>query len=206
MEGGEEASIERLEKNRLENMTDAIFAFAMTLLVLNIEVAQQGFSSGGLDPVVALLASIMPDFFHYFTAFLVLAAFWAVHHRYFEKFSKIDRISLVLGIGALAMIALVPFSADLADTYIDYPLSAIVFEVNVAVIGAFFYLQWIYAERRKGLLKEKIEPRASARIVRGILVLPAASILAIAIALMGFTWSVLIVFAALPVYALFAYK
>ncbi|MDD5317436.1 MAG: TMEM175 family protein [Candidatus ainarchaeum sp.] len=205
MEGAEENAMERLGKRRLENITDAIFAFAMTLLVLNIEVPEQVSATGGENPVFPLLASLLPDFFHYFTAFLVLAAFWFVHHCYYERFVKLDRTALWLGIGALLMIALIPFTTNLADTYIGYGLSAVVFELNIAVIGLFFYLQWVYAESRGGLLKGNVGPKVSAQIVRSILVIPLASVIAIALSLMGFTWSALVLFVALPISVLFFY-
>ena len=72
-----------LSKNRLETLFDAIFAFAMTLLVTGFVIEPISDSEA---PVLlpSYLASMGPEFFSFFIAFFVLASFWLVHHRQFH--------------------------------------------------------------------------------------------------------------------------
>ena len=56
-------------KNRIENLTDGIFAIALTLLVLGLEVPQ---TPEKMVPAIQLLIDLFPDFFHYILAFTVL--------------------------------------------------------------------------------------------------------------------------------------
>ena len=175
-------------KNRLEALTDGIFAFAMTLLVLNIEVPDVLPATVPPDIVQSLLASLYPDFIHYFIAFALLAGFWLMHHAYFDHFRLIDKRIVILNVISLALVAIVPFSTDLADTFSSYPLSAIVLELNVFLIGIVYYTQWRYASCRPHLC-QRLEARHSALVSRNILILPAISLIAMAVAFSGVTWS-----------------
>ena len=56
-----------MEKNRLESLTDGIFAFAMTLLVTSLILPRSAIVS---QTSGAALASLLPDFYHYIIAFL----------------------------------------------------------------------------------------------------------------------------------------
>jgi uncharacterized membrane protein len=66
LDPGEKRSM-LMEKNRMESLTDGIFAFAKTLLVMNMIIPG--------DAVItqtsrAALFSLLPDFYHYIIAFL----------------------------------------------------------------------------------------------------------------------------------------
>jgi uncharacterized membrane protein len=178
-----------LNKNRLEAMTDAIFAFAMTLLVLNIEVPET--AAPGANPVFDLLSRLAPDFTHYLIAFLVLAGFWVTHHYYYEHVERVDRKSLWMGIFAMLVIVLVPFTADIADTFIDFPVSAMLLDLNVIAIGGLFLLQWRHS-LKAGLVSQAVMPEDVSRHYKSIIAMPLVAAVALCFALAGFTWSIAI--------------
>lgn len=60
---------------RLEALTDAVFAFAMTLLVLNIELPEK-FDPKTTRDFLQALAGLSDTFIAYLITFLVLVAFW----------------------------------------------------------------------------------------------------------------------------------
>ncbi len=174
-------------KNRIEALTDGIFAFALTVLVLNLEVPETLPVPLPPYPVQAQLLSLVPDFVHYFMAFLVLAGFWVSHHTFFSRVRSVDRTMTWLNIASLLFVALVPFSAELADTYVDYPLAAAVFELNVLIVGALYYVQWKYATRDARLVDQKAGGFADEE--KRLMVMPAISLAALAVALSGVAWS-----------------
>ena len=176
-------------KARMEALTDGIFAFAMTLLVLNLEVPQEAPSSSAVNAVQALISGLAPDFMHYVIAFAILAGFWIVHHSFFEHIRVLDRKMMWLNIMSLLFVALLPFSTDLADTYVDFPTSALLFEANIFIIGALFWVQWNYACAGGRFLKPGVPNEHVERTRKGMLITPAISLLAMAVAFMGFTWS-----------------
>ena len=184
-------SPEFLEKNRAEALTDGIFAFALTVLVLNLEVPDNLPNPLPPDPVLNLLVSLSPDFVHYFMAFLVLAGFWVSHHLFFNRLRYVDRNMTWLNLFSLLFIALIPFTANLADTYVDYPLSAIVFELNVLIIGLIYYIEWMYARQDSKLMGD-YDPNVIKQGGNRLLIMPGVSILALAIAFSGITWSAIL--------------
>jgi uncharacterized membrane protein len=141
MTGTAEESDYHIAKNRLETLIDGIFAIAMTLLVLMINVPKP---SAALAPAVlpGLVADLVPQIFLFVIAFLVLAVFWLAHHRQFHFISTVDPTLLWITIFLLISIALVPFSTDLAGDYPDVGIAVLWFHVNIFLIGVLFCLHW----------------------------------------------------------------
>ncbi|VVC01593.1 Uncharacterised protein [uncultured archaeon] len=182
-----------MDKHRLEALTDGIFAFAMTLLVLGIEVPDETTAAfASPTPVQDLLSSLTPDFTHYFVAFIILAAFWILHHSFTERIRSVDRKMLWLNITGLLFVALIPFSTDLADSYVGYPISAMVFELNVFLVGALFFLQWSYASKGRRFISPETTDAEISYLNRAIGTMPAISLAAMCVAAAGIGWSAML--------------
>jgi uncharacterized membrane protein len=65
-----------IPRSRLEGLTDGVFAFAMTLLVVNIELPQ-GFDPKTNQEFLAKLADLSDTFTAYLITFFVLVGFWS---------------------------------------------------------------------------------------------------------------------------------
>jgi uncharacterized membrane protein len=65
-----------IPRGRLEGLTDGVFAFAMTLLVVNIELPQ-GFDPKTNQEFLAKLADLSDTFTAYLITFFVLVGFWS---------------------------------------------------------------------------------------------------------------------------------
>jgi uncharacterized membrane protein len=110
---------------RIAAFTDGVMAVAITLLVLNIEVPR-------LKPGQSLddaLWDLLPSLGSYMLAFALVGRFWIIHHNLFERLTGFDALLMSLNLVFLALIVLMPFSADLYDVYTQEPLAA-------AVLGA----------------------------------------------------------------------
>src|SRR5918912_2621541 len=77
-------SNEFISKGRLDGFTDGVFAFAMTLLVVNLDLPQD-FSPTTGDELLAALARLGDPFIAYIVTFLVLALFWLGRARTKEE-------------------------------------------------------------------------------------------------------------------------
>jgi uncharacterized membrane protein len=171
--------------SRIEALTDGIFAIAMTLLVLSLEVPT-GIQNSSNVTVLAMLADLAPNLYHYFLAFFILASFWIAHHAQMDRLKEIDRRFLWINIATLMFVTLVPFSVSLIGDYPDETFAAVVFEANLLVIGLLFAAQWWYAAHSGRLVHPGTDVR---RANRRVMVVPAVSVLAILLALAGWTWS-----------------
>ena len=114
------------------------------------------------DLVSITLRDLFPDFVHYVIAFLLIAALWVIHHMQFHKIHYVDHNLLWMTIGSLLFVALIPFSTDLVGDFPTNPLCAFIFELNLLITSALFYLQWSYATANRHL----IDPLMSDETIR----------------------------------------
>ena len=178
----------KLEKNRLEALTDGIFAFAMTLLVTSLILPRSAFVT---DTSAQALVSLIPEFYHYIIAFFVLAAFWMAHHRQFSHLTHLNQVFVTMSIIGLFLVTMVPFSTSFIGDYAD-PLSSMVFEFNLLALGFIFTFQWFYATRNHRLVSKDVPPeRVRIGLMRG-LIIPVTSFAGILIALTGCNSSTMI--------------
>ncbi|MHB1391144.1 MAG: TMEM175 family protein [Thermoleophilia bacterium] len=78
-----------LKINRIEALADGIFAIAMTLLVLGLEVPQIPHEAAASE-LFGLLSADWPRFEDYALSFLLLAMFWITHHRQFHLIRRVN--------------------------------------------------------------------------------------------------------------------
>ena len=165
----------KVPTDRIETLTDGIFAIAMTLLVLSIEVPTL---PAPVTPAVfsAYVTSILPQIFIYVIGFILLAVFWMNHHIFYV-IERTNTTLVWINILWLMSIALVPFSTAVIGRYGQFQLAELIFDLIMLIIGLLWYANWSYASR-KGLVAEKVVPYA-VHIRRSNLALPVLAIIAI---------------------------
>jgi uncharacterized membrane protein len=94
---------------RLVFFSDAVFAIAITLLV--IELHPPHLDHGAADEAhLQKLADLIPAFTGYFISFAVVGNFWMGHHRAFSLSTHYHPRVLVWNMALLAIIAFMPFA------------------------------------------------------------------------------------------------
>jgi uncharacterized membrane protein len=178
-----------LTKSRLESLSDGIFAFAMTLLVIGLSLPDK--SAIVQSPAYAshLLLSLYSDFFHYVLAFLILGAFWLSHHILLHPMKSMNRTFVWLNLGTLLFVALLPFSTSFSGDFPDVSLGAIIFELNLFAIGMGMFFQWKYATGNSSLVEPDLDPRFIRHVTASTLIVPGLSFLGLLIALTGSLYS-----------------
>lgn len=146
-----------MDTKRLETLVDGIFAIAMTLLVLALAVPD---ITGPLSnaAVQNALYGLIPSFYTLVISFILLALFWSNHHRAFHQIKEMNTVLLWINIIWLLFIVLVPFVASLTGRYGQFPISHILFNLNMLGIAFFLFLNWYYADRKR-FINEKISSR-----------------------------------------------
>lgn len=138
---------------RLSSLSDGVFAFAMTLLVLDLRVpaAEAVHSEPGLRMALAALA---PNLLTYFLSFMTLGIFWVGQHTQLSKLKRSERILTWIHLVFLLMVTMVPFSTKLLAAFITYRTALVIYWLNIVGLGAGLYWSWSYA-RKANLIKEE---------------------------------------------------
>ncbi|HUL86448.1 MAG TPA: TMEM175 family protein [Actinomycetota bacterium] len=117
--------------DRLIFFSDAVFAIAMTLLVLAIPRPPSG-----VDIAKFLKEEDTGKFIAYFISFWVIALYWLAHHRLFRVVTRYDYGVLLLNLVLLFFIAFLPYpSAVLGDNGANKQ-ATVFYAVCVAATGA----------------------------------------------------------------------
>ncbi len=161
-----------LGKYRLEALSDAIFAFAMTLLVLDVKIPK--ISEELMTPgfLTRTLLELWPKFLIFATSFVILGLFWIAHHGYSHFLKRTDRYFLWINLLFLMVVVFVPFSTNLLGDYPQQRIAAIIYGGNIMALGLTLFWQWEYATSNHRLVGSHIEPelvrRGKRRILMGI--------------------------------------
>lgn len=174
--------------HRIESLSDCIFAFSMTLLVMNFS-----FPSASLNmdesQVITIFYQEITKLDRYILTFVLLALFWVTHHRQFHYIKRTDRRFLWIQITILMFIVIVPFTAAWMSAYHHLRVTNVVFDVNLFILGLLFLLSWVYATHGQRLVDENIDGRTVTRGKARALLTCAVSLFAIAASFYHAGWS-----------------
>ena len=144
---------------RLEALTDGIFAFSMTLLVVFIDTPKPHHLNNP-QQLQIYLTEQFPQFVSYVITFFILANFWILHHHLSSFIIKTDYKNLWLNITFMLCIVFLPFTSMILG---DYPAtwgSTFLFIANLFAICMLLLILWLYANHRKlvapGLDKRRV--------------------------------------------------
>lgn len=177
MKGDPEGIEYHISKNRLETLVDGIFAFAMTLLVLGINLPKP---TDVLAPAVltGLIEGLVPQVFTFIIAFLVLALFWLAHHRQFHFVRRVDPALLWINIFILIAIVFVPFSTDIAGDYPGVLSAVLLLHANMLIVGLLFAVEWHHICRHADLCDPVPEQESMSRWFFRSALVPVVAIIA----------------------------
>jgi uncharacterized membrane protein len=149
---------------RLVFFSDAVFAIAVTLLVLEIRPPQD------TRHLVHGLAALWPSYLSYTITFLLIGQVWANHHVMFDHIRVADRTVLFLNTLLLMDIAFLPFAASvLAGAFRagQGQRSAVVFYGMAFELAAIlFNVIWDYTRHGRRLLGTTIDAAGASAVSR----------------------------------------
>jgi len=153
---------------RLAALSDGIFAFAMTLLVLDLHIptAAQAHSEGEL---LAALCALGPQWITWGMSFMTLGTFCAGQQTQLNHIGEGTRDLTWIHLGFLFGVTLLPLSTRLLAEFITYRSALLIYWLNILTLGAMLYWSWTHATHA-GLIKDDTPDEVRAGICRRILI------------------------------------
>jgi uncharacterized membrane protein len=173
---------------RLAALSDGIFAFAMTLLVLDLRVPGLAAIHSEHDLGLGLTA-LAPRLVMYLMSFLTLGIFWVGQQT---QLNHLDSSNLRLSwihIAFLFFVSITPFSTALLAEFTSYRIALIVYWMNILFLGSALYVSWGCA-MRSGLVKDDIPPEVPAAVCRRILIAQSLYALGALLCIISTRWSI----------------
>jgi uncharacterized membrane protein len=164
---------------RLLAFSDGVFAIAITILVLDLDVP------GGLSDAAlrAEVGELTPRLLSAALSFAIIGRFWIAHHALFDHIRTADRTLLALGTVLLAPIVLIPFVTELLAEYADTAIAVIAYSATVVAAALAEFAVLAYGTRRHALGHPR--PTAVRAQLAGTGVAAAAFLIAIPLALVS---------------------
>jgi uncharacterized membrane protein len=176
--------------SRIVALSDGVFAFAMTLLVLSLTVPALSSSLTPSQLEGKLGAQLWGDwqgFVGYMFAFVMIALWWIGHHRLFRYIVRYDDVLVGFNLALLFEVGVSPFALRIFFLYSNTLIAVVLFAVVECVTGMTLYLLWAYASANHRLTSSRLSDQAARMIrLRGLLT-PAVFAISIPVAFVSLT-------------------
>ena len=149
--------LEAPSKARLESLSDAIFAVAMTILVLDIRLPSLPRDATSTQLWIVLVP-LWPKIGAFIISFLFLAKTWDVHRLIFHAVDRVNYSFSILNVLLLMAACFLPFSTSLIAEHPHLTFAAVIYIGNMIMLPCLNYLLWEYATRRRRLMRSNISP------------------------------------------------
>ncbi len=183
MEADEAPSVRETGIGRLLAFSDAVFAIAFTILVLDL-VVPAGLSA---DQLRVTLRELTPQLLSAALSFALIGRFWVAHHGIYEHVRAADPALLVLNTFLMVPIALIPFGAALLAEYPDVPIAVIIYATIVGAAAVGQLAVWLRAAQRRRLITDRVSDKVVLRRTIGMTVASVAFLISIPVALLSTT-------------------
>ena len=148
----------KLNTNRMETLTDGIFAIVMTVMIVSLAEVMN-FTAMKEQDFHKFFLSLGDDFISYAVSFLILGFLWFEHHWQFHFIKHIDPILVFLHILLFMFICLIPFLTVLAGNHPQFLAPILAFEINILIVCALLYASWAYATHRRRLVEPSLDKK-----------------------------------------------
>lgn len=125
---------------RIMDFCSAIFAFSVTLLIIQIDVPIDWTEESLYDEMQIL----WPEILGYLICFYVIIKFWISHLHMFSYVKIINRNFLYLICIMLLTVTFLPFPSDLFSTHFDRVTTTVIFALSIALVSLMSFLVWLY--------------------------------------------------------------
>ena len=157
--------LSRIKPEHIISFGDAIFAFAITLMALSIEIPD--LPSNLTEPeLMARLAETSTGLESYLISFAIIAVFWISYHQIFNFIIGSHMAIVYLNLLFLLFITLLSISTSLVINYATYQIPFIIYCIVVVLTSSLLAVIWRYASKDYRLIDKNVNPL----FIKGVLI------------------------------------
>jgi uncharacterized membrane protein len=141
------------DTGRVEAFSDAVFAIAITLLILEVAIKAEGGS------LLHRLAEQWPSYLSFVVTFAVIGIGWLQHQHMFRHIQATDHGLFVLNLVLLLVVCFIPFPTkvvgdELVDgSFADHRTAVFFYGLTIMAGICAFTALWLWVARRRRLIK-----------------------------------------------------
>ena len=177
-------------KQRIEALSDGLYAIALTLLVLELKLPPIGHAASNADLLHAL-QDLLPKVLTWFLSFWVMAVLWLSQVRVYHLVHSLTPTMVRLELIQLACVSLMPFSTALIGEHGDLPAAAVIYAANMLAVTVTGALRTRELLRHTGEHVDASNPSALSTLKLRAYALPACAAAAVALGFFFPGWNML---------------
>ncbi|MDP3940813.1 MAG: TMEM175 family protein [bacterium] len=175
-----------ISRDRVLNFSDAIFAFAATLLVLKIDLPNipPALIETHLGPEILRL---WPQYVANLITFFVIGYYWLTHHAIFNMIKRFNQTLFWLNIIFLVFISFLPFPVDLFGDFSNSRAVVVFYSAALGFAGYLLAILWLYVSHGNRLVAKSLSKRRIEFYTVKIMIAPVIFTLSIPVAFIDLT-------------------
>ena len=185
---------------RMEGFSDGVFAFAITLLVLDLVIPE------GTHDLLGGFLSVWPQYLTYVVSFATIGAAWLAHISITEQLERTDSTFLRLNLLVLLVVAFMPFPTRFLAEYIrsdqSERVAVVIYGLSFLCLVGMSLILWSYARSHRLLASGAAGGDGAMlmrRLLRGLVVYAVLIIIGVFVPMVSvFGYLVLALFFILP--------
>jgi uncharacterized membrane protein len=150
---------DRFQLERMAFFSDAVFAIAITLLVIEVRLPE--IEDDSSEAISQALTGLIPEFLAFVISFFVIGRFWIGHHRVVGHMRTCDDGLIWRNLFFLMTIAFMPFPTAVLSKFGNATLGVGFYAGWLMLSGFFYRIMVVYALRKEELINphDPPEPR-----------------------------------------------
>ncbi|GGD97180.1 TMEM175 family protein [Caballeronia grimmiae] len=147
--------------DRLEGFSDAVFAIALTLLIVEIKVPGSPDGPHGYSDLTHAMAEQWREYLALLLCYVVIGAYWLQHHYLGRIYAKSDHWFGAIKLLFLLAIVVIPYPIRVWCFHLGTefePVASVTLVASLALTAGAWMAEWFYAMQGRRLMDERLTP------------------------------------------------
>jgi uncharacterized membrane protein len=147
--------------SRFEGFSDAVFAIALTLLIVEIKVPGSPEGSHGYGSLTSAMAEQWREYLALVLCYVVIGAYWLQHHYSGRVYAKADHWFSAINLVFLLAIVVIPYPIRVWCFHLGTRFertAAVTLVAGLGLTACTWMAKWLYALPYRRIIDERLAP------------------------------------------------